>query len=135
MRYAFEPEWRHRRRWLLPQRRQLDPVGPRRQPVVAGLLHWQLADLRHAGDGQQRRAAARHDLQPDGSRRARLLASADVLDLVLTDAAGDAMSPISVPNNSSLEGVQVFHQWAIWDPTVNSLSIVMSNGGVAKIGG
>ncbi|MFK7739330.1 MAG: hypothetical protein AB8H80_03330 [Planctomycetota bacterium] len=63
-----------------------------------------------------------------------LLVSTDVLDLAITDASGDAQSPINVPNDPTLAGLSVYHQWAIWEPTVNSLSIVMSNGGNALVG-
>ena len=31
-------------------------------------------------------------------------------------------------------GLQVFHQWAIWDPSANNLAIVTSDGGAATIG-
>ncbi|MFK7739775.1 MAG: S8 family serine peptidase [Planctomycetota bacterium] len=63
-----------------------------------------------------------------------LLVSTDVLDLAITDGNGDGQSSISIPNDQTLLGLEVFHQWAIWEPTVNSLSIVMSNGGTATIG-
>ncbi len=63
-----------------------------------------------------------------------LLVSADALDLAITDGQGRAQSPMVVPNTQALTGVSIYHQWAIWDPTVNSLSIVMSDAGVATIG-
>lgn len=69
-----------------------------------------------------------------GAPGCELLVAADVLATALTDANGAASSPLTIPNQQSLLGLDIFHQWAIWDPTVNSLSIVMSNGGVAKIG-
>lgn len=69
-----------------------------------------------------------------GAPGCELLVAADVLEVAITDANGDASSPIAVPNQQNLLGLELFHQWAIWDPTVNNLNIVMSNGGVAKIG-
>ncbi|MCK5941624.1 MAG: hypothetical protein KAI24_06630 [Planctomycetes bacterium] len=63
-----------------------------------------------------------------------LLVASEALDLAITDANGAAMSPMVVPNNQALTGLAVYHQWAVWDPSVNNLSIVMSNGGVATIG-
>jgi hypothetical protein len=69
-----------------------------------------------------------------GAPTCNLLTSTEALDLVLTSAAGVAQSPIQVPNNGALAGFNVYHQWAIWDPTVNSLGIVMSNGGIATLG-
>jgi len=63
-----------------------------------------------------------------------LLVSAEALELAITDAQGQAQRPMNVPNNPALTGQSFFHQWAIWDPTVNNLNIVMSNAGVATIG-
>ena len=63
-----------------------------------------------------------------------LLVSADVLELAITDGQGQTQSPMVVPNTQALTGASIYHQWAIWDPTVNSLSIVMSDAGVATIG-
>ncbi|MFN3240540.1 MAG: hypothetical protein ACE37K_03405 [Planctomycetota bacterium] len=63
-----------------------------------------------------------------------LLVAAESLELAITDAQGNAQSPMVVPNNSALTGLAVFHQWGIWDPTVNNLKIVMSNAGIATIG-
>lgn len=62
-----------------------------------------------------------------------LLVSADALDLAITDANGDASSPIVVPNAANLVGLTVYHQWLIWDPTVNNLNIVTSNAGTATV--
>ena len=69
-----------------------------------------------------------------GAPNCELLVSADVLELAVTDASGAASAPIAVPSNQTLLGLEIFHQWAIYDPSVNNLAIVMSNGGVAKIG-
>ena len=44
-----------------------------------------------------------------------------------------ASQAFAVPNNAALEGVEVFHQWAVLD-TVNPAGIVLSNAGRAKIG-
>ena len=56
------------------------------------------------------------------------------LDSVLTDAQGSASSSITVPNNASLVGLELFHQWALIDPTANALGIVTSDAGAATIG-
>jgi len=52
----------------------------------------------------------------------------------MTDATGSANLSIPVPNAQNLIGLQVFHQWAIWDPSANNLAIVTSDGGAATIG-
>ena len=62
-----------------------------------------------------------------------LLVSADALDLAVTDANGEASSPIAVPNAGNLVGLTVYHQWLIWDPSVNNLNIVTSNAGAATV--
>ena len=63
-----------------------------------------------------------------------LLTAAETSEVTLTDAAGAASLSVTVPNAQSLIGLQVFHQWAIWDPSANAISIVMSDGGTATIG-
>jgi hypothetical protein len=69
-----------------------------------------------------------------GALGCELLVAADVTELATTDANGHASRAIVVPASGSLVGLDVFHQWAIWDPTVNSLNIVVSNGGRATVG-
>ncbi|MEC9047922.1 MAG: trypsin-like peptidase domain-containing protein [Planctomycetota bacterium] len=63
-----------------------------------------------------------------------LLVSADVLATTVTSFAGVAQSSLAIPNQQALIGVEVFHQWAIWDPSVNGLSIAVSNAGKATVG-
>ena len=69
-----------------------------------------------------------------GAPGCNLLISADVLATVVTSSTGTAQSPLAVPNQQALLGVEVFHQWVVWDPTVNNLSLVFSNGGKATVG-
>ena len=54
-------------------------------------------------------------------------------ELAVTDANGEASSPIAVPNAGNLVGLTVYHQWLIWDPSVNNLNIVTSNAGAATV--
>ena len=63
-----------------------------------------------------------------------LLVSPEALDAVLTDAAGAATASIAVPNDPTLVGLAVFHQWAVLDPPANALGIVVSDGGHATVG-
>ncbi|MFN3241604.1 MAG: hypothetical protein ACE37K_08850 [Planctomycetota bacterium] len=56
----------------------------------------------------------------------------DPLVLDATTTPGGSVS-FSVPNNVALEGVDVFHQWAVLD-AVNSAGLVLSNAGRARIG-
>lgn len=69
-----------------------------------------------------------------GTSGCDLLVAADALDAVLTTAAGTANAPITVPNTSSMIGLQAYHQWAVWDPTVNALGIVVSRGAKVTVG-
>ena len=62
-----------------------------------------------------------------------LLVSADVLQTAGVSASGSAQGAIGVPNNPSFVGLSVFHQWLVWDPGVNVLSVVASNGGTATV--
>ena len=63
-----------------------------------------------------------------------LLVSAETMTVEILDAQGDAQSTMTIPNSQALTGLSVFHQWAIWDPSVNNLSIVMSDAAVATVG-
>lgn len=69
-----------------------------------------------------------------GAPGCELLVAATVTELAITDAAGHASLPMAVPNSGALVGLDVFHQWAVWDPTVNALDIVVSDGGKATLG-
>jgi hypothetical protein len=69
-----------------------------------------------------------------GAPTCSLMTATELLDLTITNAMGSGSSPIVVPNSAALEGVNIYHQWAIWDPTVNSIGIVLSNGAIATLG-
>jgi len=68
-----------------------------------------------------------------GAPGCELLVEANALDLAITDTSGEASYPIIVPNAGNLVGLTIYHQWLVWDPTVNSLSIVTSNAGTATV--
>jgi hypothetical protein len=68
-----------------------------------------------------------------GAPGCELLVEANALDLAITDTSGEASYPIIVPNAGNLVGLTIYHQWLVWDPTVNSLSIVTSNAGIATV--
>jgi hypothetical protein len=69
-----------------------------------------------------------------GAPGCSLLVSPDVIELQMTDAGGNASHPVAVPNNAALTGLSFYYQWAVWDPTVNSMNIVTSDGGIATVG-
>lgn len=66
-----------------------------------------------------------------------LYASPAVLATVTpTNASGTASVPISIPNTTSLVGVQFANQWWVADPTGALLGLLaLSNGGEGNIGG
>ena len=69
-----------------------------------------------------------------GAPGCALLVAAEASAVTMTDATGSANLSVPVPNAQNLIGLQVFHQWAIWDPSANNLAIVTSDGGAATIG-
>ena len=69
-----------------------------------------------------------------GAPGCELLVSTDTLAVAIVDGQGDASSTMTIPNTQALTGLSVYHQWAVWDPSVNNLSIVMSDALVATVG-
>ncbi len=61
------------------------------------------------------------------------LVSAEALDATVTNLVGFALSPIPVPNQSTLVGAEIFHQWFVLDQAANSIGVVTSNAGRALI--
>ncbi|MCR9245482.1 MAG: choice-of-anchor B family protein [bacterium] len=53
--------------------------------------------------------------------------------LTFTNGAGEGNASFNVPNSGAYAGLEMFHQWAILDPTVNSIGIVVSDAGKATI--
>jgi|GEM_PF-2477868 len=68
-----------------------------------------------------------------GAPNCELFVSTDVVEATSTNVAGIAQRPISVPNQPALVGLEVFHQWFIFDPAANTLGFVASDGGRALI--
>ena len=62
-----------------------------------------------------------------------LLVSADLLDATTTNVAGFASRPIGVPNQPLLVGLEIYHQWYVWDQAANAFGFISSNGGRALI--
>lgn len=62
-----------------------------------------------------------------------LLVSADTIDATTTNVAGSASRPITVPNQPPLAGLEVYHQWYVWDQSANSFGFVSSNAGRALL--
>ena len=62
-----------------------------------------------------------------------LLVSADLVDATTTNSAGFASRPIGLPNQPTLAGLEIYHQWYVWDPAANGFGFVSSNGGRALL--
>ncbi len=111
----------------------LPQLGQTYAPTVGGALPQTFAVL-VSGLSDQVSQGLPLPLPLPGAPGCALLVSTEALDVAITDAAGAAQSSVSVPNQQSLLGLALFHQWAIWDPAANGLSIVVSNGGAATVG-
>ena len=63
-----------------------------------------------------------------------LLVDPIVLTASMTSSSGTTSGAIAVPNSTGLVGTDVFHQWVIIDGSANSLGLVTSDAGRARIG-
>ncbi|MEC7583657.1 MAG: hypothetical protein VYE77_05015, partial [Planctomycetota bacterium] len=63
-----------------------------------------------------------------------VLVAPQVTQFMVTTPSGTASVPFSVPNDPSFVGAELYHQWAVLD-AVNTLGIVVSEGGIAIVGG
>ena len=75
------------------------------------------------------------DLTPFGGAGCSLRVAVDALTPGVTDANGEALVLLQVPNDRTLVGVPVHQQFAIHDPAANALQFVTSNAGQGTIGG
>ena len=87
-----------------------------------------------SGLSDQTNSGAPLPLALPGAPGCELLVSTELTKAEIINGQGQAQSAVAVPNNPALTGMSVFHQWAVWDPAVNNLSIVMSDAGVATVG-
>lgn len=58
-----------------------------------------------------------------------------IVGAVSTGPTGSGSLTVAVPSNRGLVGVQYYNQWMVVDPAANSIGVVLSRGGAAKIGG
>lgn len=69
-----------------------------------------------------------------GAPGCSLRVSADITQLVATDAGGAASVPVVVPNAPALLDAVFFEQFAVLDPASNALGLAFSNGGAGVVG-
>ena len=74
------------------------------------------------------------DLAPFGAAGCTVLMSADVGLGVKTNTTGRASFKISVPNDKTLVGIQVYFQAMVVDAGANSLGLAFSNAATVKVG-
>ncbi|MEC9049151.1 MAG: M14 family zinc carboxypeptidase [Planctomycetota bacterium] len=110
----------------------LPQLGATYEPTLADAVANSVALLASGLDNQAYQGVALPFELPNAPG-CDLLVSADVLDLAPTDANGEARQPIPVPNTPSLVGTVLYHQWLVWDPTVNGLNVVTTNAGEATV--
>lgn len=111
----------------------LPQVGTSYQPTLSDALPATFA-LLISGLSDQLHLGLPLPLPIPGAPGCDLLVAATVTDLAITDAGGAANLPMVIPTTPSLVGLNVFHQWAVWEATVNALGIVVSDGGKVTIG-
>lgn len=64
----------------------------------------------------------------------RLYTSIEILTLLRTDSMGRAKQTVPVPNEFALLDFEFHNQWSVVSTTANSLGLVLSNAGTARIG-
>ena len=69
-----------------------------------------------------------------GAPGCNALVAPEALNAAPTSSIGTASYGISVPSSAGFMGLRVYHQWAVLDPTVNALGIVVSGSGRATGG-
>ncbi|MCU0862371.1 MAG: M28 family peptidase [Planctomycetes bacterium] len=70
-----------------------------------------------------------------GAGPCQLFASGDLSAVVATDAGGSAALPLPIPDQAALIGGRLYHQWLVFDPSVNSFGFVVSGAARSTIGG
>ncbi|MAE75431.1 MAG: hypothetical protein CMJ85_01020 [Planctomycetes bacterium] len=75
------------------------------------------------------------DLTPIGAPGCGLLVSYDAAFGVVVNASHEARFSYFIPNVPALYGFSWHNQYMVFDPTANTLGVVFTNGGTAKIGG
>jgi hypothetical protein len=75
------------------------------------------------------------DLTPVGAPGCQLLVTATQIMLAMASGpGGDVAASLPIPTTSSLDGAVFYLQALVYDPSVNALGFVTSNGGMATIG-
>jgi len=75
-----------------------------------------------------------YSLAPHGAPNCSVLGALLVTVLYPTDANGHGVVTVSLPNDPSLAGFDIYDQWFCFDATANPLGITVSNAGQATIG-
>jgi hypothetical protein len=71
-----------------------------------------------------------------GASPCQLFAAADLLSsIVAIDSSGGATLPFAIPDQAALIGGQLYHQWLVLDPGVNSFGFVFTGAARSTIGG
>jgi leucyl aminopeptidase len=70
-----------------------------------------------------------------GAPGCSLLVSTDRFDQVVASPGGSGRIALPIPNDASLIGLDVFHQWIVVDPAANAFGLAVSAGARSRIGG
>lgn len=74
------------------------------------------------------------DLGPAGASGCTLLTNPLSVLPLTADGQGNAAVKLGVPNDQRLIGISFYNQFAIIDPSANTLGLIFSNGGAGKAG-
>ena len=107
-------------------------LGATYQPTVIGAPASTFAILASGLSDQVYQGQALPIALP-GAPGCDLQVAADALDATTTNIGGFASWPIVVPNQPPLIGLELFHQWYVFDPAANAFGWVSSNAGRALI--
>jgi hypothetical protein len=69
-----------------------------------------------------------------GAPGCSLLASGELMVVMIANTAGSASTKLSVPNDASLENAGFYNQVLVFDAQANALGLAVTRGGVARIG-
>ena len=108
-------------------------LGATYQPQLSSAPTSSIATLVSGLSDQTTSQGAPLPIALPGAPTCLLQVSADVLAATVTNVAGVAQQPVTVPNQPTLLGLQVYHQWFVFDQAANALGLIASDAGRALI--
>ena len=104
-------------------------LGATYQPQLSSAPTSKIATLVTGLSDQTTSQGAPLPIALPGAPACLLQVSADELSLTVTSPAGVAQQPVTVPNQPTLLGLQVYHQWFVRDQAANARGWIASDAG------